>query len=382
VLWQDVSADAFAFSELNASPIGSGPFKVASISRTASGIPSSYKLKPFIHYTLGKPYLNSIKMRFYQSEQTLIDALKNGDIDAAGGISPALLEQVQKNNVESTPLNLVFGVFFNQNQSSVLRDKDVRTALDKAIDRNELIQQVFYGYATALNEPLPNIMEKQNLTEKTPSSELVLEAQKELIEKGWMLTDGVLTKTTGSGKNAKSVELAFTLSTGNVPELRAAAEYVRSIWSTMGARIEVQIFDQGDLSQNVIRARKYDALLFGEIIGRELDLYAFWHSSQRNDPGLNIALYANTVADSLLGEIRTTSDTIKRMRLYTQFIAEINKDVPAIFLYAPDFVYIIPNDIKGFTLGSIETPSDRFLSAALWHRQTDYVWPLFKDDSQ
>jgi hypothetical protein len=64
--------------------------------------------------------------------------------------------------------------------------------------------------------------------------------------------------------------------------------------------VDVKIFDQGDLSQNVIRPRKYDALLFGEVIGRELDLFAFWHSSQRNDPGLNIALYANSTADKIL----------------------------------------------------------------------------------
>lgn len=375
-LWQDVSAEEFAFSDLNVSPVGSGPFRVASISRSASGIPSSYELRPFTRYALGRPYLNTLLVRFYQNEQAVVDALINGEIDSAGGISPASLSQLREFPVERTPLNRVFGIFFNQNQSAVLRDADVRAALESAIDRNELIQKVFYGYATVLTEPVPSRKAYVAATEVASSSAPV-RAQEELIASGWELKDGILVKTTGTGKNAKTVTLSFTLSTGNVPELRAAAEYVRTAWSAMGAQVEVQIFDQGDLSQNVIRPRKYDALLFGEVIGRELDLYAFWHSSQRNDPGLNIALYANSSADTLLEQMRTTSDASRRAQLYAQFLTELKKDTPAIFLYAPDFVYSIPNDIQGFMLGSIETPSDRFLSAPLWHRQTDYVWPIF-----
>jgi len=133
------------------------------------------------------------------------------------------------------------------------------------------------------------------------------------------------------------------------------------------------------LSENVIRPRKYDALLFGEVVGREADLFAFWDSSQRNDPGLNIAMYANSTADTLLEQLRTTSDAAQRASLYSKFEVQLQADNPAIFLYAPDFVYSVPNDLQGLNLGFIETPSDRFLSVTQWHRQTDYVWPIFKN---
>jgi peptide/nickel transport system substrate-binding protein len=145
----------------------------------------------------------------------------------------------------------------------------------------------------------------------------------------------------------------------------------------MGAQVNVKIFEQGDLSQNIIRARKYDALLFGEVVGRELDLFAFWHSSQRNDPGLNIAEYANSAADKALEELRQTADPARRATLLQTFTNEVQKDIPAVFLYAPDFVYSIPNDIAGVDLGFIETPDDRFLSLPQWHKETDEVWPLF-----
>ncbi len=385
-LWQNVSDEEFPFSDLNTSPVGSGPFKVGSISRTPSGIPSSYKLEAFSKYTLGAPFLSSIVLKFYQSEQALADALKNGDVDAASGLSPAMLADIPGKNIERSSLNRVFGVFFNQNQSEVLRDHDVREALADSVDQNKLVEQVLGGYGTPLSGPVPpqilaslgGATSTSDMEPQATTTDLALAAQKKLIAEGWALgSDGVLSKTTGKGKDAKTITLSFSLSTGNVPELRAAADYLRRQWAEMGASVDVKVFDQGDLSQNVIRPRKYDALLFGEVVGRELDLFAFWDSSQRNDPGLNVALYANSAADKDLEALRTTGDDTKRESLYNDFLGELNKDIPAVFLYAPDFVYSIPKDIQGLDLGFISTPSDRFLSAPNWHRETDYVWPIF-----
>ncbi len=375
-LWQGVTDDEFPFSDLNTSPIGSGPYRVSSISRTASGIPSSYKLTAFAQYALGEPYLTRLTLQFYQSETALESALANGDVESASGISPASLGSLDA-NIKTVPLNRVFGVFFNQNQSEVLRIAEARQALSDSIDRTDLVRVVLGGYGVPLTGPVPPSLSKAALADTVGSSTLMQSARETLLQKGWKLENGVLTKTTGTGKTQKTVTLRLTLATANVPELRAAAQYLKEVWSAMGAQIDVQVYDQGDLSQNVIRPRKYDALLFGEVVGRELDLFAFWHSSQRNDPGLNIAGYANATADKALETLRTTSDPAARQELIKTFSAQVAKDMPAAFLYAPDFVYSIPNDIAGVDLGFVETPSDRFLGVAQWHRETDYVWPLF-----
>ncbi|HYF13281.1 MAG TPA: peptide ABC transporter substrate-binding protein [Candidatus Paceibacterota bacterium] len=379
-LWQQASAEEFPFSELNTSPIGSGPFSVDSISRTPSGIPSSYVLRAFSKYALGKPYFSHLTLKFYQSESALASAITSGEVEAASGLSAGTLNSLPASNIRRASLNRVFGVFFNQNQSEVLRDIDVRRALEESIDRDHVVKEILGGYGTPLEGPIPpDILSRSALAsaEAPAVRDSAISAQQRLISRGWKLENGILTKTAGKGAAAKTTTLAFSLSTGNVPELRATAEYLSSQWRKMGAMVDVKVFEQGDLSQNVIRPRKYDALLFGEVVGRELDLYAFWHSSQRNDPGLNIALYANSTADDILEELRQTGSDEKRLELYQKFMIELEKDVPAIFLYAPDFVYSIPNDIVGLNLGFIETPSDRFLSAPGWHRETDYVWPIF-----
>ncbi len=373
-LWGGASDEEFSFSELNSSPVGSGPYRVEKVTRTASGIPSSYQLKPFAGYALGQPYL-SLTLRFYQNEDDLVQALKKGDIDAASGLSPEKLAGLKGADIATAPINRVFGVFFNQNQSELLRQKPVREALDAAIDREDLVQKVLGGYGTPLSGPVPPSALPQAEGSSTPKG---LEAAREMLaQDGWeMGENGVLMKE-GSGPGAEAQALSFDLATANVPELRAAAQYLHDEWSKLGVQANVKVFEAGDLSQNVIRPRHYDALLFGEVIGRELDLFAFWHSSQRNDPGLNVAGYANADADRALEELRQTSEPARRAALYREFSDELAADVPAVFLYAPDFVYSIPNDIQGLDLGLIETPSDRFSSVTQWHREVDYVWPWF-----
>ena len=87
-------------------------------------------------------------------------------------------------------------------------------------------------------------------------------------------------------------------------------------WNQIGAKVEVKIFEPSDLSQNIIKGRKYEALLFGEVVKEIHDLYPFWHSGERNDPGLNIALYTNLTADKILEKIQSSQDSVKNEEYY------------------------------------------------------------------
>ena len=78
---------------------------------------------------------------------------------------------------------------------------------------------------------------------------------------------------------------------------------ITGILQKIGIKVEVNNYEMGALN-NLIRTRKYEGLFFGQIVNHESDLYAFWHSSQRTDPGLNIALYSNPKVDVLLEKER------------------------------------------------------------------------------
>ena len=141
--------------------------------------------------------------------------------------------------------------------------------------------------------------------------------------------------------------------------------------------MDVLVFETGDLNQNVIRPRKFEALLFGEVVGRDADVYPFWHSSERSDPGLNIALYANSKVDKLLESARVTSDPSERDSIYQSFNKEIKNDIPAVFLYTPSFLYLVPTDVQNINLGELSTSQDRFLGVRDWFLETNKVWEIF-----
>lgn len=369
-IWNEISSEQFPFSQFNTEPIGSGPYKIEDVRRDTKGFPESYTLKSFEDFTLGNPHLKRIHLRFYPNEEELLKGYRKGEVESIHSISPSALVSLGDVRIEKVPLPRIFAVFFNQNRAPVLAHKEVREALNSAIDKNYIIDSVLGGYGIAIDGPLPPKSAEPELVSKDEE-----DPQKILLDAGWKRSeeDGVWEKKTKEGTE----RLSFSIATSNVAELKASGAIIEEKWKALGADVSLQVYEPGDLNQNVIRPRDYDALLFGEIIGRELDLFAFWHSSQRNDPGLNVAFYANIAADSLLEKIRSEPDTAARLLKLKEFENEVRKDTPAVFLYSPDFIYIVPKDLKGISLGTITTPSERFLSIYTWHIETENVWKIF-----
>ncbi|MEX2027934.1 MAG: hypothetical protein WD988_00350, partial [Candidatus Curtissbacteria bacterium] len=195
---------------------------------------------------------------------------------------------------------------------------------------------------------------------------------------GWeMGEDGILEKTKTENKKKVTTKLEFSISTGNIEELAKTAELIKQDLEAVGIRVDVKTFEIGNLNQNVIRPRSYDALLFGQIINQESDLFAFWHSSQRKDPGLNVAMYANLRVDKLLEDAFITIDKEKRIEKYLQFTEEIQKDIPAIFLYSPNFLYVVPENLKQVDVNYAISPRSRYANAYLWYTKTEKVWKVF-----
>lgn len=369
-LWEGVRAEEFPFSELNTDPVGSGPFRVTSIKKNGSGVPTEYRLKAY-DQTAHPPFIRTFVFRFYPNQSELGEALASGSVNAAHSLIP---EEVDQERVHEAVFGRVFGVFFNQNQKQLFTEQEVREALDLSLDKNAIISTILSGYGTPLSGPLPPTDVSDTPLTESPGASIDV-ARETLEAAGWELNEnGVYTK-----ESDDAVErLSFSLATSNAPELRAAAEAVAESWRALGAEVELQFFDTNDLNLEVIRPRKYDALLFGLVVGREVDLFAFWHASQRNDPGLNIALYANIATDALLEEAREEEDPLARREKAAEAAAEITNDAAAVFLYAPHFLYLTEQELKGVALGTISTPSDRFFGVEDWYVRTEGLWPLFQ----
>ena len=388
-IWKGAQADEFIFSDYNINPIGSGPYKVESITRDASGVPNTYTLSAFNGFTLGKPFISNIVFHFYTDEIALVNGYKNGEVSSISSISASSTNELNVEDkksgdtlrIEQSALPRVLGVFFNQNQNKIFTYPEVRKALNVVTDRDTIISQALDGYGTPLYGPIPpGILPVETIsatggTSTAVTADTIIQADNLLTNAGWKKDSNGIFELAQKGKAAPLV-LAFTISTSDTEEFKAAANILAQEWDAIGAQVTVQVYDPSDLNQSVIRPRKYDALFFGEVIGRDLDFYGFWDSTQRNDPGLNIAMYANSTVDKYLDDARTTSSDASKLADYRGFESQITNDIPAVFVYAPDFIYIVPNDLQGLSL-NVTTPEDRFNNVYQWYLNTDTIWKAF-----
>ncbi|MDP2651842.1 MAG: peptide ABC transporter substrate-binding protein, partial [bacterium] len=276
-LWQKISDEQFPFSDLETNPVGAGPFKIVKVSRDASGLIQSVSLSANPYYVLGRPYLDGIRFNFYSRTEDLANALESGAIESAYDVSTK--------SALTAPYARVFGMFWNPSEKQVYARIEVRKALSLAIDRQTIVDTVLGGYATAIMGPVPPGGTVRQAPVPQPEDPTAAAAQV-LQSAGWSY-DG--TQHMWKNTSAKQVLDNITIRTSNVPELKNVASAVKTDWEKLGISVTIELYEPGDLSQNVIRPRKYEVLLYGMVIGRDQDLYAFWDSQERNDPGLNIA---------------------------------------------------------------------------------------------
>jgi hypothetical protein len=55
----------------------------------------------------------------------------------------------------------------------------------------------------------------------------------------------------------------------------------------------------------------------------------------------------------------------------------MSDDMPALFLYMPDFIYAVPKTLSGIDLSTLMYPADRWGSIADWYTETETVWNIF-----
>ncbi|MDQ3014671.1 MAG: peptide ABC transporter substrate-binding protein [bacterium] len=384
-LWEPLLGDQFMNSNLNIRPIGSGPFIVETVDTNESGSPVMYTLAPFEKYYFGKPYIEQIIFKFFTTEKSLIEAYQAGEINAMNGISSEnaiVLKQTGAPMLQSA-LPRIFAVFFNQTTNKVLAYKEVRQALSLGLNRQTVVDNVLDGFGSPLDSAVPKSFTNEVQSEFTDSQALqassdhassTLAAINLLEQNGWQLNaNGIREKKVGND----SIVLSFSISTSDAPELKEVAELVIAEWKKLGADVSVKVVEGGYLNQNIIKPRRYDALLFGQVVNRDLDLYAFWHSSQRADPGLNVALYENKTVDTILEQMRVEISFNKRRELYQKFETELSKDVPAVFIYSPRFIYVVPQALHREEIHEVSTPSERFSTVSSWYLRTDKVWKIF-----
>ncbi|MFA6511685.1 MAG: ABC transporter substrate-binding protein [Patescibacteria group bacterium] len=369
-LWVQVPISNLTLVEFNLKPIGSGPYQFDQLTRDQQGNVLSYGLIRNEDYHGMSPYIEKLTFRFYPDFTTAIEAARQKKVQGISFIPSDLrneVEDIDRMRVESLHLPQYTALFFNQKKQSILADDTVRIALALGIDRERLIREVVGGDGEIIDSPiLPGFLGynpeiKKRLYEPD-------EARRILTDTGWLPDP----ETDIRFKGDKELKLVIT--TVDQSSTMLAAEIVAENWRNIGVNVEIRKVETRRIQKDAIESRDYEVLLFGEIIGADPDPYAFWHSSQQTHPGLNLAISFNKQIDKVIEQARTTTSADERNLKYLEFQNLLAEDLPAIFLYSPNYLYGISKSVHGFPLQSIIVPQDRFRGIEEWYVKTQLEW--------
>lgn len=371
-IWENIPANTFPISDYNLNPIGSGPYKFSKIEKDKiKNVFTQIEFKANEKYYLGRPFIKTIVFKFYNSEDESIKALSNNEVDGISYLSPQNKNKIssQNTNIYSLRIPRYVAAFLNQNRNKALADINVRRALAYATDKKQIINEVLNDEANPVDTPiLRDILGIDNFTKTYEFSPE--KAKKELAEWKDENGDGILEKKILK-TDKEPANLEITISTSDWAELSKIAEILKSQWEKVGIKVNLDIQKVSDLTQKTIKPREFDALLFGEILYMDPDPFSFWHSSQKKDPGLNLAMYDSPQADKLLEDARQTLDYMERIKKYDAFQQIIADDVPAVFLFSPHYLYAVDNFVRGIETKNIATPARRFSEIEKWYLKTD-----------
>ncbi|MDP3957197.1 MAG: ABC transporter substrate-binding protein [bacterium] len=367
-IWENIAPENFLLADYNLAPIGSGPYSFFDSEKDSSGNMLSYELHAWKDYFDGAPYIAKIIFHFYPDEAALIDAYNRKEILGINSVMPenlSRLEEHKSTRVYSINIPRIFAVFFNTTKSVALAHDEVREALSYATDRDAIIKDVLSGKGQSAYTAFLPFMTGYSDDLAWPYFDM--EKAKVLLEdNGWKQGDDGI-----RSKNGASLDIELTVP--DWPELTRTADLLKAEWAEAGARVTVRVLGAADFQQKAIRPREYEALLFGEAALLDSDPYSFWHSSQKRDPGLNLALFDNKDADDVLATLRETLDLEKLREKYRAFQEILLKENPAVFLYSPTYLYVVNSTVKGIDIQSVDAGAFRLSNVKDWYINTKRV---------
>lgn len=345
------------------SPVGSGPFSFKLLQTTdASQQRKVLNLAAFDKYYLGAPLLSRFEIHAYNSQESIVSALRTGEVNAASDLTRSSVSQIDTHNYTNVARPINSGVYALFNVTTpILKDVAVRQALQIGANVSA-VRKAASPNAPSLDLPFIN----GQLTGKDVPTAPKFDVKKatELLEKaGWVLE--------GSVRKKDGQPLSIRIVTTKNMDYEKALETLVGQWRALGIVITTDVVDTTNPAinfvQNTLQRRDYDVLLTELTIGADPDVYAYWHSSQIGISGLNLSNYNDTSVDSSLSSARSRLEPELRNAKYKAFARQWLQDVPAIGLYQPVTNYVSNKRVQSVDPDEVLiTPYGRYSNVLYW----------------
>ena len=252
-------------------------------------------------------------------------------------------------------------------KNPLFQDKRVRQAFTHAINREEIVQYVLYGFGTVLSGPFPSHLWYYNPKVKPLPYDLQ-KARQLLAEAGWKDTDGdgIL------DKDGKPFRFKLITNSGNDIR-RDVGVLVQRQFRELGVEVTFEVYEWSVFLKNFINAKHFDACILGWGLSPDPDDYMIWHSSQI-EKGFNFISYKNPEVDRLWEEGRREYDVEKRKQIYWRIHELMAEDQPYTFLFSPIGISALQ---KKFVLAE-ESPSGQKTYQPIKMEKAGLMYDLIK----
>ena len=316
-------------SSFNKHPIGTGPYKLKELK-----ISKDIILEVNKNYYAGVPKIEKIAYKFIPDPTTSFYMLKQSQLDL-GGLTPIQIDR-QLNDDFKNKFNIFERASFGYTymgfnlKSTKFKNKKIREAISLAIDKQEMVDILFFGHAKVCNGPfLPG----------TFAFNKKIKIQKQNIKKAKQILQSL--------GYSKQNPFKFTLITNANNSIRVnAAQIIQYQLAKADIKMKIRVMEWQAFLNRVVLPKKFDAILLGWGLSLMPDARSIWHSKSAKKGGFNLVNYSNKTVDKLIEQGETTIDKTKLGTIYKNLFRLIANDLPYIFLYIPNSITAVNKNIK------------------------------------
>ncbi|MBG9791595.1 ABC transporter substrate-binding protein [Paenibacillus dendritiformis] len=311
--------DLSYMNDLFTKPLGNGPYK---LEKFVAGQEVTFVANE--NYFKGAPKIPKLIYKF-TTEETNAQLLQAGETDmdfiSANLDNFELLQSMSFLDITLFPTNGYGYIAFNHNRAK-FQDKKVRQALTYGLDREQIVDAVYQGYAEVINVPQSKL--SWAYTDEVNKYEFNLEKAKKLLdEAGWKVgADGI------REKDGEKFIINFAATSPNVVN-DAIIPVAQANYKELGIEF---VAEQMDFNAVIEKKKKGDFDMLFLAVGLRPDPQvsqnSFITGGSQNDIG-----YSNPKVDELFEKGGKTLDIEERKKIYKELYQELNEDLPYIYMY-------------------------------------------------
>lgn len=328
------------YNDANAT-IGTGPYRFVSFDKAAGVI----TLKAYEDYRYGPPAVDTIEIRMFKNEDTMMMALQNGEIDTtytyAGGIGYYYVPKLLKNDdirIMMVKNIAVPSALWFHTQKYPYNVTAFREAVGYAINYPEVNNLFTAGYGSVPNAGyLPG--GSPGYVDTAPMAYDVNRSKALLDSLGFKDVDADGYREYPNGTKFQPELLVGTDTTDNV----RLGETVRNYLNAVGINAKLKVTDKGTVSSTLRQSKSYE-MVIARTTNFGMMAYAGYGSLYVDARNIGYAMVDDPGFQATVDELLNTSDPQRRSQLAAELQAYYAEQHPVIPLYWCD--YIQPYDAK------------------------------------